>query len=294
MSPALIKSCYYSWRDRDMKELMNRLSPFIYQYIQYRFTKNPDIAGDFFIHVYERIPHCLYKFSHRRRISFDVYLKKYLKLEWFNYYRKINKPSVMKPEELEPYLQSLANEHRESYTIRMEVFGQYTDDMPSVSRLQILTHVLEELSSEMRLPIKLYYGLSLGKNDPGEIRRLLGSSEKSDSFIQVFQERRKLRDQKIEQLKERMHYLNYMIHSCEDDDTVTINRYRRWKRRTRKSLGYDRWIMNLSEIGELYSVSKTTIHRRIRMGFDFIRGEMENPKIEEKFQNSLYREDNIY
>ncbi|MBL8019302.1 MAG: sigma-70 family RNA polymerase sigma factor [Leptospirales bacterium] len=238
------------YESEDMAAFMNGCAPWILRYVQVRLTRDPDLAGDFYLHFYEKKGQaCLKAYSTRQDIPFTGFLAVYLRNEFSNFLRTRKRKTI----EAFPTedLSRLPN----------------VESVPD-SRGDRLLDRLTDLPLELRLPLKLHYGMDL---TAPELRALAISRGPEDASRMLCEmaSRRKAHLTRSEQRIDRAGRLNHLIHARPS------GRLHRWKDRIVQALEKPTPIFSYAEIGKFLGTSKTTIARRIDMARAHLRRAIE-------------------
>ena len=253
--------------NKDLKEFMEGVSLWIFRFCYRRLNRDPDIVADFYVHFYEKAPLCMERYRERRdKTPFTGYFCAYIRHEFYNYIRPRNRENLR-----EVRMNELATE-------RIVGGGEISRKVESQERyVRGLYTRIATLSEELRIPLKLHFGMEL---DSGELRILVrhsGSARRAQEFVADLNRRRERILDTMDKLQTRAAYLNYRIHSAEHrrDGREKPRNWKRWKRRINGELSRKRSVFTLVEIGELLSVNKSTVYRRIERAIEYVRREME-------------------
>jgi len=229
-----LPSEYY--RTEDLRAFMDGCSGWIMNYVRIRLTRDPDVAGDFYIHFYEKAGHCLQAYNSRRDIPFTGFLAVYLRHEFSNFLRTARR--------------------REIPILPFDDLTRFVhDDLEPQTGPDALDR-LRELPSEFRLPLKLHFGISLTADELRMITIVKGAEEVSD-MLKEFADRKRRHLAKSERLLDRAARLNHLLH------TAPTPRLSRWKAQIIAALERPRPLFSFAELAQYLGTSKTTIARRI-------------------------------
>jgi DNA-directed RNA polymerase specialized sigma24 family protein len=239
------------YRNGDLREFMEMSSVFIFRFIK-RLNGDPDLAGDFYLHFYEKADRCLDAYSRNTHIPFPQFLNKYIKNELLNFKR------VRKNRTLNMYPSSHTHHLDEELIPEMRDPDHYTAE----SRHARLRERICHLPIRYRLPVKLYFGFDLSLRDIRYFLSQFPEEMNAESFLGEFERRIASTSAKLQKLDNRAARLNHLIHTAVDLDQSLYRK--RMKRRIEKFLRRNRPIFSLSELGMALGLSKTTVFRRIR------------------------------
>lgn len=224
------------YRTEDLREFMNASASWMMRYIQIRLTRDPDRAGDFYLHFYERAARCLEAYRSRQHLPFTGFLATYLRHEFMNFLRtaKTKEGSEVKADD-------------------MSYFPAADERPPSPE-----SDVPADLPLNCRIPLKLHSGLHLNSEEIRSLAVELGPGATA-SLLKEAMQRRMSRDRRTQKLEDRAARLNYLIHTSK----APASRLKKWKNRIVAMLDRPRPIFSYSELAERLGTSKTTISRRI-------------------------------
>ena len=162
---------YYSARDRN--QLAEGIWTMVAQ-ISCRLTPDPDIAGDYRLHIYEKLEHCMKIYETRRGTPFRAFLVHYLRNEYKNFRRlKARRTSV----EI-MYQQPTWLVDEQSIRISSSPLHSQTN-----SRYNSFHRALRELSDKHRIVLKLYGGMELNLKELRLFIQSTGCSHRAAQFL---------------------------------------------------------------------------------------------------------------
>lgn len=232
------------FRTESVQDFMHSCSTWIMNFARIRLTRDPDVAGDFYVFFYERAGRCLEAYKTRQHLPFTGYLATYLRHEFYNFIRLRRRQAISES----PLDES-----------RVEAPAPSAAESPVVDRLM-------ELPLDLRLPLKLHHGIDLSG---AEIRAmaLARGPQETQSMLREMARRKLTLFKEQEKLEERAARLNHLMHRSPDQ------RLRKWKERVLEALSRHKPVFSYAEIARLLGTSKSTVSRRIESARDQIRVE---------------------
>lgn len=230
------------YRTESVQDFMHSCSGWIMNFARVRLTRDPDVAGDFYVFFYERAGRCLEAYKTRQHLPFTGYLATYLRHEFYNFIRLRRRKTVAES----PLDES-----------RVEAAASGSSDSHIVDRLM-------ELPMDLRIPLKLHHGIDLNGAELRAMALSRGASE-TQGMLREMARRKLTLFKEQEKLEERAARLNHLLHKSSDD------RLRKWKERVLEALSRHRPVFSYTEIARLLGTSKSTIARRIDSAREQIR-----------------------
>ncbi|MCE9599349.1 MAG: hypothetical protein K8S54_15400 [Spirochaetia bacterium] len=243
-----LPGAYYE--SEDLPAFMDGCAKWIMRYVQIRLTRDPDMAGDFYLHFYEnKGVACLGAYKTRQDIPFTGFLAVYLRNEFSNFLRTRKRTQIS--------------------AFPMEDFSRLADveSVPD-SRGDKLLDRMTDLSLELRIPLKLHYGMDLTAPELRMLAITRGAEDASRLLRELARRRRQHLTVSERQIN-RAGRLNHLIHERPS------SRLQRWKSRVVQALGKPKPIFSYAEIGTFLGTSKTTVARRIETARAHLRNAME-------------------
>lgn len=239
---------------KDLRAFLEKSSGWILQYAQRRLHRDPDVIGDFFLHFYERAQICMDRYVEYRGGPFTGYLAVYLRHEFYNFirFRRTHEVSEITTDEF--------------FSLEQ---GDESRDRPVVEDLH---RSLLTLPGPDRLLVKMYYGLELEAADLKQMCRQLGAG-KAAAVLAEFRRRRERVRSKRRELEDKSRYIDHLIHSREKMKAGP--KLRNWKRRLERRMDNEPGIFSLSEIAQLFAISKSTASRRLGRAAEHIKEEIQ-------------------
>lgn len=240
------------YRSGSVQDFMHSCSAWIMDFARIRLTRDPDVAGDFYIFFYERADRCLAAYKTRQHLPFTGYLATYLRHEFYNFIRFRRTRSVQETSLDETRLLDSRGPAPENHI---------------VDRLM-------ELPLDLRLPLKLHHGIDLTGAELRSMAITRGPGE-TQSMLREMARRKLTLFKEQEKLEERAARLNHLLHQSADD------RLRKWKERIVEALSRPKPVFSYAELARLLGTSKSTIARRIDSARDQIRVQTEVRAVQE-------------
>lgn len=238
---AYVPDEYY--RTGSVQGFMEACSVYILNFARLRLTRDPDIAGDFYVWFYERAAQCLEAYKTRQHTPFTAYFVTYLRLHFYNFIRERRKNHPEPETGLDESRIAAPAETPQRYTIADR---------------------LTNLPMDLLIPLKLHYGIELTGHElkalalsrgPHEVQIML--KEMARRKLALFREQEKLED--------RAARLTGLL------QRENTERLRRWKQRVLEALSRPRPVFSYMEIARLLGTSKSTIARRIEGAKEMLR-----------------------
>ncbi len=170
---------YYQLKDR------NRLAEGIWgmvAQISRKLAIDPDIAGDYCLHIYEKLDHCMKVYKTRRAIPFRAFLLRYLRNEYKNFTRL--KVRRMPEEIMYKQLTWIIDERPECV-----LYSPYR--IKPSTKYHSFHRALHDLSDKHRIALKLYGGMELNLK---ELRLLIQNTGCSNRAAQFLLDKRKKKE----------------------------------------------------------------------------------------------------
>jgi RNA polymerase sigma factor (sigma-70 family) len=256
----LVRSVHAYWSGGELGPFMERAWPFLGGYVERRLHRDPDVVGEFLVHVYERMPAILDRFKERQDRPVRAYLAVTLRYEFYNFIKRKRNSAV--PVCFAPDFDG--------------EWGRSEDDPDSdreQTRRAALAGALGNLDLELRTPIKLYHGLELDVADLRLIAERTGDAVAAARFTAEFRRRRAAQLERAGRWRDRARHLERLLHArpaAEERRSL----WRRHKRRLESLLIQERGVFSLQEISVLFGVSKSTVKRRLERAAQTIREEL--------------------
>ncbi len=266
------------WDVGSIRDFMEAAAPWIMDYCARRLDSDPDILGDFFVYFYERAETCLETYKSHQHIPFTGYLATYLRHQYMNFmrprlYNRVAEFAVGDIYEADPSM--YANPDAEPPEVKGESTLKPGGGLRA-KELDRLNESLEKLSLEMRLPVKLFYGINLNR---GELRAVVENSSSpagAAEFMLEFNRRREALTNRLTRLRHRAAHLDYLIHSNPVRPGIKAGpvKWKRWKHRILKTINGERAVFSRADIAVLLGVNRSTISRRLERAEQFLRTEV--------------------
>lgn len=255
---ALLPAALAFFENGDLSAFFEVASPWIVAYVAARLNRDPDIVGDFYVHVYDRVPEYLRDYgATSREAPFTAYFAICLRNEFMNFIRPVRRQALLVQEwseGIQPQRPGIA----EACTSD----GGEANERAFSARFY---GKLDRLPVRLRLPMKLTHGIDPDRDDLRELIRLVGDSARAAEVIFEFHRRREVRSRKLRRIEDRMAHLSYLIDNCERRPELrgTPRLWARWKGRLQGVLAADHPLFTLNELGGMFGRNRSTIMRRV-------------------------------
>lgn len=245
------------------EQFLNTVLPIVYSFTMRYFTSDHDIAGDFLLHVYEKITYFLFRYQNSNSSNgFAPYFARCLRNCYYNFYR--SQSSNPSPLYLDDADRLITAEQSFPYSIIPE--NEISPDFR--------TSYTERITNpDIKLLIKLRYGISLKSEDMQKLIEITGSGTKAASIVNAFKERTENLRKTQNYVFHQSSYLSYRINTSSNDDADRLKRKLGRILRKRK-IGQP--VMRITELSEIFSVGRSTISRRIEVARKIMLREMQD------------------
>lgn len=253
---------------------MEAVSHWVLGYASRRLNRDPDVVGDFYVHVYDKVPRFLADYEQREDLAtpFTGFFALCLRHEFMNFIRNRRRAT---------FQEQVFSEMAAPVSMLRAGFGFYGDHPrlgPAAGPShQIPTHVspervnswiyrqIDELPMRLRLPVKLVHGLDPDAGELRELIRLTGGPGPASRWLFEFHRRREALSLRLGRLADRAAHLSVLIDSFDrrSDLTGDPRTYARWKNRLARALRGPHPLFSLKELGQLFGKNKTTMMRRL-------------------------------
>lgn len=243
----------------DLNKTMETLGPFILKYTLKSLNRDVDVAGEFLLHFYEKLPVCMEKYNMRKDSPFTGFLVSYLRNEFMNFMRKKR-------------LRQLRENSVSEFAVSIN--GRCISKHVSAD-LELLNSFLEEIPLKYRLPLKLYYGMNLNLKELHSFTMQHRCPAKASAMLEDSRSRQNAFNMKKTSLASRSARLNYLIHT-EEAGQIRYKKLRSMKKNVDHRLDYNAPVLTITELSELFGMSRSTICRRIARARTHIAGREED------------------
>lgn len=233
------------WRTTDAGEFMTRVSDLFYNYVRGRLSSDPEIISDFFIHFYERVPHCMETYRSRQDHPFTGFFITYLRHTFMNFIRKRRR------RQLDIYGNT-------TEPVDPEPTFEDSDNLPELHR------ALANLPARLRLPVKLRHGMQLDMDDLRFLCRLQKDPQKAADLLVEYRQASTNRFSKLQKLRSRAIHLNYLLHSRQVQTNEHYDRWQELKRKNESALQSARPVLSYADIARWMHTTRSTVYRRVQ------------------------------
>ena len=242
----------------DLSAFFEAVSSWMVAYVGRRLNRDPDIVGDFYVHVYDHVPEFLRDYETRpAEVPFTAFFSVCLRNEFMNFIRP-RRRAAPGEEEWSENMQPQGRAHHAGRAPQAAEVDQRRFSAQFYRRLDLLP-------LRLRLPVKLTHGLDPDRDELRELVRLSGGPDRASQVVCEFHWRREARARKLRRLEDRLAHLSYLIDSYarRPDLRGTPAQWSRWKGRVHRALTEDHPLFSLAELGALFGRNKSTMLRRV-------------------------------
>lgn len=244
--------------NNNLNDFLEVSFPVLQSYTTNILNRDPDIAGDFLLFFYERLPVILERYRSRIENPFTAYLFKCMKFEFYNFRRKEKRKTLN---------HFLAADIGESYHPGGLLPPEEEEGIPEDE----IRDLVKKLPARIQIVIRLYFGIAFDKNEGAHLLKSCGSDQINLDIDKLFEIKKDKRDEELQRVRERMNRLEYLIQEDRASDQQRYQMIQRWKHRLQKKLESDWPVFRLSEIARVLNISRSTVYRRFEKGLKILK-----------------------
>ena len=217
------------------------------------YVKDPEIRSNFFVHLYENLPALFESYKKHKQAAFKPYLLQYSKNLFFNFIRNYRRKEIK--EVIHHDLPDELNRANNKYNDDKNFSGNH------IGELELKAKSINKLSLAHRVLVKLYFGLELDLKELEEFVIQVGSPIQVEYFLKERRGRKKTEVDNQKKYENRKAHLHYLMHRAKSKPQVRALAQR--KNRAIEIYNEKRSISEVTNLAKLFSVSKSTIYRRL-------------------------------
>ena len=218
-----------------------------------------DLVHDFCVHFYEkklRIALELYQ-SRYTQIPFLWYIIRFTKNDFRNYLRRHRRYEIK--EVLHHDISTLLYDPLAFY--KENISENHSSTYATVN--EKLNATIQALPIAQRTLLKLYLGLILNIGELKQLMHTIGCPWRIQQFLDERTARSAKQDMQRQEYHNRIAQLNYLLHRAPNIQRAALLRKR--KKHAQNSLHCHAKLRELTQLAQLFCLSKSTIHRRIEL-----------------------------
>ena len=239
---------YYQFQD------LSQVAKEVWQLVVYSthsLTADKDIANDFCLYFYEKLPNCLEVYRKNMNSPFAPFLVRFLKFQFYNYIRSRRSKSI--EESLHSDLPSLSSQGT------IDNSSLYTNN--TGEKRYSFEDALDNLPIHFKLLLKLYFGVELKINELKILVNRAGCPKRVADFLQEGRQQRERKREKLIKHQDYVTHLNTLLFKAKTKGRTKLLQHKKHKieellKREKRSS------CEMSRIARLFGVSRATMSRR--------------------------------
>ncbi len=261
MNETKLQELYFNYnKNISRKESLEELHQLVYQYASSRFQQDFDTSSEFYLYIYDKIPHLFDEYNPKYGISFLTFLSVKLKNYYYNF-SKVNKSK----KQLQNNICTLEWEDRVDLKSAFQQEHSIHHDDKLVEKIRDL---LLKLPKEEDITLRLYFGFYLKTLH----LRYLFLVHKNFDFFPLYRDYLKKLEKKKKQEKNKKSILLAKLHIFDfHESSMSEEKRKNLKTRFTQELLHVSSLISFKEIAKIMCSSVSTVYRKLKKGLEHLK-----------------------